>query len=69
MTESLDPQGNLEKLEKLDLLVSLAHLDPKETWEVLDQKEVLVYKVPEETLVSLEILESLVKWVHPEKMD
>ena len=65
---SLDLLENLVKLVSLDHLDSLECLDPKVTWEVLDQKEVLVFKDQGANPENLARLESLVEWAHQEKM-
>ena len=66
---SLGILENLVKLVSLDHLDSLVCPDPKETWELLDQKVVLAFKDQGANLENLVSLESLVKWAHQEKMD
>ena len=65
---SLDLLENLVKLVSLDHLDSLVCLDPKVTWEVLDQKEVLAFKDQGANLENLVSLENLEKWAHQAKM-
>lgn len=60
---------NLVALENQDPLGSQEHLGPKEIWELLETKVVLVFRDPEENLESQEYQVNLVKWDHLAKME
>lgn len=69
LTVSQDHLEHPGQLANQDRLAFLGLLDPKVTWEVLDQKEVKVSRDLVEKPGSLDLQENLEQWDHPEKMD
>jgi len=60
---------NQEELENLGHQDFLEHLEQRETWVLLDLKEVLAFKDQEGKLENLEDQEKQERWDHLEKME